>query len=432
MRISKFFIVGLLCVSAFSLYSCDKGDEKESPYTELTPDEHKAKLEEIGLDIVNKIKPETQENLIRTLDAFIEYAEDLELEDNEAGNVQGFASTLKSICENNSLGNLSKLSRATDSELYSLARYAGVYEMNEVYDSHGSYYQWDKIEDATDKLEFIFEVDDNKDGIIKITKEGTEQIFDAYDDDEGTHYAVMVPETAKVTVAFDGKTLLSLECNMKVDNGAKTVVSDITIDANGYKYEEHIDVKPDNASTTLAFSIDGEKIVEANAWLNGKNMTDGNELEDNFDNDNAQDLFADGAVEVKVYGSKDGVVLKGSVSSVKGLIDKLDKLDKVDYNEKNTMSHQTKVADAYNEFLKGEMYYTNGNNVIAKFSMQAYDDSDEYYEDYDIEPVITFESDNSKFSFESYFDDGISFEGLIDKIEDLGDKFDSYIEDEEE
>ena len=73
------------------------------------------------------------------------------------------------------------------------------------------------------------------------------------------------------------------------------------------------------------------------------------------------------------------------------------------------------------------MYYTNGDNVIARFNMQAYDDSDEWNEYYDIEPIITFESDNSKFSFESYFDD-ISFEKLVDKVEDLGDEFDAYID----
>ena len=83
--------------------------------------------------------------------------------------------------------------------------------------------------------------------------------------------------------------------------------------------------------------------------------------------------------------------------------------------------------EAYNEYLKGEMYYTNGDNVIARFNMQAYDDSDEWGEYYDIEPIITFASDNSKFSFESYFDD-ISFEKLVDKVEDLGDEFDAYID----
>lgn len=423
MRTSKLFIAGILCFSTLGLVSCDEKTE-DSPYTELTPDEHKAKLEEIGLSIANKVNPEVQKNLVKTFDAFIEYSDGLDIEDNDevSRNVQEFAKTLKSICEENSLGKVSDLSRATDSELYSLARYAGIYTLAGE-DEYGYEYIWNRT-DASDKLEFRFRVD-NKDAVIQITKEGSEQKFDAYDD--GTRYSVMVPEVAKVTVTYDGKTELTVVCKMKVDNSAKTVVSDITVDANGYKYEEHLDVNSSKASTNLAFSIDGTKIVEANASINGKDMTNGDVIGDNVDDETIQNLFGSGQVEVKVYGDKDGVILKGSVSSVKELVDKLDRLDDVDWEEENTMAHQTKIAEAYNEYLKGEMYYTNGDNVIARFNMQAYDDSDEWGEDYDIEPIITFASDNSKFSFESYFDD-ISFEKLVDKVEDLGDEFDAYID----
>lgn len=423
MRTSKLFIAGILCFSTLGLVSCGEKTE-DSPYTELTPDEHKAKLEEIGLSIANKVNPEVQKNLVKTFDAFIEYSDGLDIEDNNEmpGNAQDLAKILKSICEENSLGKVSNLSRATDSELYSLARYAGVYTWAGE-DEYGYGYKWDRA-DASDKLEFRFKAD-NKDAVIQITKEGSEQKFDAYDD--GTSYSVMVPEVAKVTVTYDGKTELTVVCKMKVDNSAKTVVSDITVDANGYKYEEHLDVNSGKASTNLAFSIDGTKIVEANASINGKDMTNGDVIGDNVDDETIQNLFGSGQVEVKVYGDKDGVILKGSVSSVKELVDKLDRLDDVDWEEENTMAHQTKIAEAYNEYLKGEMYYTNGDNVIARFNMQAYDDSDEWGEDYDIEPIITFASDNSKFSFESYFDD-ISFEKLVDKVEDLGDEFDAYID----
>lgn len=423
MRTSKLFIAGILCFSTMGLVSCGEKTE-DSPYTELTPDEHKAKLEEIGLSIAYKVNPEVQKNLVKTFDAFIEYSDGLDIEDNNEmpGNAQDLAKTLKSICEENSLGKVSNLSRATDSELYSLARYAGVYTWAGE-DEYGYGYKWDRA-DASDKLEFRFKAD-NKDAVIQITKEGSEQKFDAYDD--GTSYSVMVPEVAKVTVTYDGKTELTVVCKMKVDNSAKTVISDITVDANGYKYEEHLDVNSSKASTNLAFSIDGTKIVEANASINGKDMTNGDVIGDNVDDETIQNLFGSGQVEVKVYGDKDGVILKGSVSSVKELVDKLDRLDDVDWEEENTMAHQTKIAEAYNEYLKGEMYYTNGDNVIARFNMQAYDDSDEWGDYYDIEPIITFASDNSKFSFESYFDD-MSFEKLVDKVEDLGDEFDAYID----
>ena len=51
--------------------------------------------------------------------------------------------------------------------------------------------------------------------------------------------------------------------------------------------------------------------------------------------------------------------------------------------------------------------------------------SEETY--YDIEPVITFVSDDSSFSIESYFDD-ISFNDLITSAEDLGEAYEDYLQ----
>lgn len=427
MSVNRLFMMGLFCFSLFAFSSCDEGKSDEGDtLSKLTPDEHKAKLEEIGLDVAGKVNPDAQEDLVKTFDAFAEYAGDLEVEENPVGEyAQGLASTLKRICEEKSLGGISKLSRITDNELYSLARYAGVYTMTgEHAEWYDTYYVWEKTEYVSDKLEFRFPVD-NKTAFIRITTEGADQQFETTADN--TNYMVIVPEKAKVSITYDSKTLLTLICDLKVDNVEKSVVSSVTIDANGYKFVENIDVRGEKAGTNLYFSIDNKKLVEANAWIKGKNMTDGGVIEDNVDNETIQNLFASGEVVVKVFGDKDGVMLKGYVSNVKELVDKLDRLGDVYWEEENTLAHQTKLANAYNEFMKGEMYYTSSDKLIARFSMQAYDDSDEWGDYYDIEPVITFVSDDSKFSFESFFDD-VSFEDLVDKIEELEDEFDAYID----
>lgn len=48
------------------------------------------------------------------------------------------------------------------------------------------------------------------------------------------------------------------------------------------------------------------------------------------------------------------------------------------------------------------------------------------YEEYSVEPVITFVSDSSAYSFESYFND-IDFNDLVNSAEDLGDRYESYL-----
>lgn len=427
MKVSRLFMMSLFCFSLFTLPSCDDGKTDDGDaLSKLMPDEHKAKLEEIGLDIAGKVNPESQKDLVKTFDAFIEYAEDFEIEENPVGEyAQGLAASLKKMCEEKSLGEISKISRVTDSELYSLARYAGVYTMTGEYTEwYDTYYVWEKTEYVSDKLEFRFPVESEM-AIVQITTEGSDQRFETTADN--TDYTIIVPEKAKVTVTCGREELLTLVCDLKVDNVVKSVVSSVTVKANGYTFVENIDVRGDKASTNLCFSIDNKKLVEANAWIEGDNMTDGDVIYDNVDNETIQNLFASGEVVVKVYGNKDGVMLKGYVSNVKELVDKIDRLGDVYWEEENTLAHQTKLAEAYNEFMKGEMYYTSSDNLIARFSMQAYDDSDEWGEYYDIEPVITFVNDDSKFSFESFFDE-VSFEDLVDKIEELGDEFDAYID----
>lgn len=431
MKTNRLFIAGL-CFLAIGLFSCCE-DDKQGGYADLTPDEHKGKLEEIGMNIANKIKPEDQENLVRTLDAIIEYSVGLEIEDNDAGHsaksVVNFAKLMKSICSDNRLANVSALSRASNSELYSLARYSGVYEMKGGYkDEWGDfYYTWEKTGNTKEKLELRFPVN-GKEAVILITKEGEEKRFDLYDDDDKTSHAVMVPEVAKGSIKYDDVEVLSAVCNMNVNNAEKTVVSDIKVKANNYEYVEHIDASSNKATTDLTFSIDGQKLINAKAWLNGKDMTNGDVYYDKEKVDAIQDLFGKGGVDIFIYSDKDAVKLVGEVSNVKRLVDKLDRLYDVDWEVENSMAHQQKIAEAYNEYINGEMYYTNSSDIIATFSMQAYADSDEYGTFFEIEPVITFKKDNSSYSFGSYFDDGISFEGLIDKIEQLEDDFDAYLE----
>ena len=97
--------------------------------------------------------------------------------------------------------------------------------------------------------------------------------------------------------------------------------------------------------------------------------------------------------------------------------------------------YNDKVAEAYNKYMTAELYYTDGDNVIATLSMQSYFEPYDYYygyedeEDgyYDYEPVITFVSDESTFSMESYFDD-VSFNDLINSAEDLADEYENYLQ----
>ena len=77
--------------------------------------------------------------------------------------------------------------------------------------------------------------------------------------------------------------------------------------------------------------------------------------------------------------------------------------------------------------LNGKKIITIGDSLTALCGWQPYLVEDDYgYEEYSVEPVITFVSDSSAYSFESYFND-IDFNDLVNSAEDLGDRYESYL-----
>lgn len=100
------------------------------------------------------------------------------------------------------------------------------------------------------------------------------------------------------------------------------------------------------------------------------------------------------------------------------------------WEEQESQEYNDKVAAAYNKYNTAELYYTDGDNVIANLSMQSYLYEDTYnpeYNYYDVEPIITFVPDESSFSIESYFDE-ISFNDLINSAEDLTEAYKDYLQ----
>ena len=57
-------------MASFCLTACTDDEGKQSSGTNLTPDEHKEKLENIGLEVLGKINPADHERLLNAIDNF--------------------------------------------------------------------------------------------------------------------------------------------------------------------------------------------------------------------------------------------------------------------------------------------------------------------------------------------------------------------------
>lgn len=407
------FKASLIVVAAAGLMSCN-GVNGGGSQISMTPEENKARLEEVGQKVIAKFKPEVQENLIKAVNDFQIYANDGNLEVYDKYAPAEFASQLasvvKSTVEGANLGGIMALA-APDSHLYEAARIYGIYTYN------GS--SWSRTE-STDKIEFRFTTEEGKSVVAtaQASEGGTELTIE--------EETIVIPQQVTAAVTIDGKTEFSANVRTSC-NFESTVTVDIAIDANGYVVKENVTVNPNSGSCSASFGIDGETIVAMNGTFTGNNLT-------NPDNiyDNSMTIGGSANAQVTIMNE---VQVKGSCSNLSSLLSELDVLwAKYDYPSE---ACATEEAAIYNKYLSVGMTYVPATNMVANLLIAPYfsytgniynPETGNYTEvDYFFtEPLIVFTSDDSRYSMEAYFNEE-NFGGLIESFENLYKTYAGYV-----
>jgi hypothetical protein len=409
------------CIALFSLAACSDDASKENQFTNLTPDEHKEKLEQIGLDAISKINPQDHELLLETSDYFIEIADDGDLNiDRNNTAVQAVAQLFKSVtqvCRTSNVGAMSRYANA-DNDLYAAAQYFGIY----TYDP--SNHTWTRT-DSNNALELHFTFN-NQAAIISISKSGNETKVDLFEND-GTNYQAMVPEHAVATMQLGNTELCKFNIDMTVNNSTRSADIVCNLNANNYIFQANTHADQTKANCTFSLNVKGEELIKAEASVNGQNMTNDDKINDIInENGKVEDLFNNANAQINIMQE---AVIKTSCTDIKGLANALDNLadQYPSWEEQRSQLYIDKQAGLYNQYVTAELYYTDSDNAIAELKMQSHFVDDDYNAYYELDPVITFVSDESTFSLGSYFDD-VSFNDLIDSAEALSDQYKEYLQ----
>ena len=407
------FKASLIVVAAAGLMSCN-GVNGGGSQISMTPDENKARLEEVGQKVIAKFKPEVQENLIKAVNDFQIYANEgnLEVYDKYGASefAAQFASVVKSTVEGANLGGIMALA-APDSHLYEAARIYGIYTYN------GS--SWSRAE-STDKIEFRFTTEEGKSVVAtaQASEGGAELTI------EGE--TIVIPQQVTAIVTIDGGTEFSANVRTSCNFGS-TVTVDIAIDANGYVVKENVTVNPNSGSCSASFGIDGETIVAMNGTFTGNNLTNPDHIYDNY-------MTIGGSANAQVTIMNE-VQVKGSCSNLSSLLSELDVLwDKYEYSSE---ACATEEAAIYNKYLSVGMTYVPATNMVANlliapyfsYSGNIYNPETGNYTEVDYfftEPLIVFTSDDSRYSMEAYFNEE-NFGGLIESFENLYKIYAGYV-----
>lgn len=412
------FKASLIVVAAAGLMSCN-GVNGGGSQISMTPDENKARLEEVGQKVIAKFKPEVQENLIKAVNDFQIYANEgnLEVYDKYGASEYAaqFASVVKSTVEGANLGGIMALA-APDSHLYEAARIYGIYTYN------GS--SWSRTE-STDKIEFRFTTEEGKSVVVtaQASEGGTELTI------EGE--TIVIPQQVTAIVTIEGRTEFSANVRTSCNFGS-TVTVDIAIDANGYVVKENVTVNPNSGSCSASFGIDGETIVAMNGTFTGNNLTNPDHIYDNYET-----IVGNATAVVSILNEAQ---LKGSCSDISAMVHELYNLE---WDSSNIESARQEAA-IYNKYITAGLTYDNATNFVATLEIAPYEYESSYttsvwnpdtqqYEQkvitnyyYYTEPLIVFTSDGSRFSLEDYFTEE-NFGGLIESFENLYKIYAGYV-----
>lgn len=406
---------------ACCLFSCDSetGDKGQSEFTNLTPMENKAKLEEIGIKAIQHVKAQDYRTMLEVLDKFAYIAGDIYILDNNSESASRLSNTLSSVFKNNDVNAVRSLSRVNDNDIYNLARYSGVYTYDE------DNYDWIRTDDS-DNLEFHFMDDDRKKCSVIISKEGNENKVNIEDND-GERYELLLPEKAIIGVKRENTELLTAVIDMKVDSDVKNADITLTLTSGKTVYSQNVKANNESAGTYTSLKIDGVEIFKNTTDVNGYNLTNYQGYEELYENDNIHSLFGKAIINTVLMNELE---VKVACIDIDKLVSEINNLyDRTDYDEEEGRSFNEEMCNIINGYVEANMYYTDGSNAIAKVVMKPavehddYNDEDYYY----YTPYLVFNVDNSEYSFESYFNEG-GFNDLIDITEDLVEDYDDIFD----
>ena len=416
------------CAMALATFtSCDilepKDEQKPDPEysdSELTPAEHKLKLEDIALELIDEFNPTDFEVLAESLFSLSEYlAFDGEY-DEYSESASGASRALKS----SSVDELTDIiTRA--SEQFIIDIHDGIFEYDGyrlIFNEEGSYAE---ELNSTGSCEVAW---DN--AVVTLTWGKNNGQYTYYDEEEDIEYVVMVPSYINASFKIDGVEHLNVNVEPTIiDN--YTYAPKITVKINGgYLIVCKTEADSQKLRYDLSLSKSGKKLINQTAEICINGFTDVDNWIYEYE---YEEGYTDTVLDPESYVNDNtttaqfrldvlalSIIGNGNIEQMKKEVEKLDN----NYNDTDreaTIAYWDKVSDILNKYIKVIAVYNDTDEKIAEIKWQslysANCEGDVTTITYGSEPILVF-PDGSKFSLEDYFT-AASFGRLMERFEEF-------------
>ena len=300
--------------------------------TPLTPEENRAKLEQIGLDAINMATPDKQADLLKVIDKFYEYTNEYYLD--FRGDFEDSGSSYRRINPIQPVDALMKAARAfantgnpyvlsksviEDSYIYEASRVYGIYEFA------GDGWEYTA---SDSELTFVFPCE-GKEITATVSGSGKEYSYsfedeyynryNGYYDENGNwvgdsdHYidyiTITVPARIEASITSDSESLLSLEVEGEYNEGSR-VEQTLSLVAGSYDVDMSLEITNSRISQNFTFDIDGTRFLSTEVSASGTGLCSADSYENNI-----EDMFSDANVKVSVLDLNVVAESNGNISS---------------------------------------------------------------------------------------------------------------------
>lgn len=410
----KFSFVACLGLMMFTT-ACDDTKEPDGgdpTYSKLTPDEHKAKLEETGTKLLAQIDPEDHKQAVLALSSL----SDLLVESDDSGIEYPQVQALQKLTAKIPMGEVIRIATG-ESEITKISDAFGVYTYNSVTKD------WDESP-ATDRLEYNYP--------LKGSLVNTAKLLLTYSPSTTIIDGVEVPSEVTVKLTVGGVEQLALNATYTGEWGKQTDVVKLTI-AGKYVLEANLVAKEKTVTCHVSFKKGNTILMDGGIDLKGgfKIPTTEGGVESESEKIETAVVAMDLMSEITLAAS-------GNVATI------INEMNKIPDNltEKAQLEAETGIV---NKNVAAALVYSSSKLAIAtlKFGIdettetqqqfQGFDSNgnpiykDVTYTYYDVLPLLVF-GDGSQIDIESYFDDEKVFSSLIKEFENLIQKYEDILQ----
>lgn len=395
--------------------------------SDLTPGQHKSKLEDIALEFVNYFNPSDVVDIYKSLSMLAEYLEyvDEEIVEEEVNFGTIVEGSTRAVKNFSPAGFMQFATRVADRIIIDINDPEQNPLAGHCYTYDGDEWQESSIGDNSIKV-----VWDDATATVVWSDMQKAEIYEYLDDVE---YVAYVPKKINFVMTINGVEQLSMNITTTITdiqtiainaevkiNGGYVIVTDNSADSKGV--ETHTSIKKN-----------GKLLCSATAVVAINDFTD----IDNWYYDYCDDYYGECRtyldptyyfVENVKTGTAQMQILTLSIlaeGDFRNMYKDVEELDNQYENQDIDKAYCDALCDIINEKVKAVAVYNDTKEKVADIVANTRVYYDYGYTDYDVEPILLF-PDESKFAFEEYFTER-AFSDLLERIQELAEEVDDLL-----